>query len=81
MKKDKHKTRVKFLIELSSGGVFAYFPDMNEGYNSRGCYAHVGQHSACHVDYADACCVAKADQYSDLKEELESMGYNLVVSN
>lgn len=44
-----------------------------------GCYAHIGQHSTCHTDYFMECEPATPEQYKDLKEELESIGYNLTI--
>ncbi len=76
-------TQVKFLIEKPEGNltcsVFAYFP--KEKYSNLfsdmfTSYAHVGQHSACHKDYAKKCKAATYDQYKDLLKELESIGYN-----
>lgn len=87
MKQDTTKTDVLFLIEIfedAKNDVFALFP--NENYfrhdsDTKLCYAHIGQHSACHLDYAKVCAKATADQYKDLKKELESIGYNLNVLN
>jgi hypothetical protein len=84
MKKDNQKTQVLFLNEL--GGVFAYFPNEIHPFNgyrqdNRTCYSHIGQHSACHPDYAKECKKAAPDQYKDLKQELESVGYNLEILN
>lgn len=90
MKKDSFKTDVVFLLytdaeqspELTD--LFAYFPKEryypighilhNHMFNS---YAHIGQHSGCHIDYAKACTIATPEQYKDLAAELESIGYNL----
>lgn len=91
MKKGTKKTDVKFLIEKPEGNlpcsVFAFFP--KEKYNNIGtdadklftCYAHIGQHSACHIDYVNECKQATKEEYKDLKEELESIGYNLNILN
>lgn len=87
MTQDKNKTEVLFLIEKSEDNeektVFAFFP--NEGYNSdqnmKISYAHIGQHSGCHKEYASECKQATKEQYSDLKTELESIGYNLTILN
>lgn len=88
MKQDNKKTKVLFLIERdkdteATGIVFAYFPDNT--YNAKDrtnfSYAHIGQHSACHPDYAKECSKATPEQYKDLKKELESIGYNLDVLN
>jgi len=87
-------TQVKFLIdkpadefthkdEIETLGVFAFFP--NEKYNSESglctSYAHIGQHSACHIDYANECEAATKEQYEALKKELESIGYELEILN
>ncbi len=82
-------TAVKFLIEKPEGNlpcnVFAFFP--NEKYNSIEpnvftSYAHIGQHSACHIDYANECKEAQYNEFSDLLKELIGQGYkDLVVCN
>lgn len=90
MKKDKHKTKVVFLLETGNGTdnetPFAFFPE--EHYlpvRSQDhsvvftCYAHVGQHSACHIEYAQSCKLASPEQYKDLAAEMESLGYNLEI--
>lgn len=73
--------QVKFLIEKDGEDVFAYFPyepfDTEGDFNT--CYAHIVQHSACHPDYAKECKEATPEQYKDLKEELESIGYVLEI--
>jgi len=70
-------TLVKFLKDID-GDVYAYFPQLNERRNSvayKTCYAHVGQHSACHVDYMKECKLATALEYADLLAELKQVGY------
>ena len=76
-------TKVIFLIEKKEGNllcdVFAYFPE--DKYNSFEknvftSYAHIGQHSACHADYANECKEANYSQYYDLLQELIRQGYN-----
>ena len=82
-------TKVTFKIEKpESKGErvpFAYFPEiMWNRYcpNERACYAHVGQHGACAVDYARKCRIAKYDEYKPLYDELVRIGYDdLVVTN
>jgi hypothetical protein len=75
-------TLVKFRKHESE--VFAYFPQLN--YNKRKygnsvktCYAHVGQHSLCHKDYAKNSEPANESEYLTLKQELESIGYDLKI--
>lgn len=86
------KTKVIFLIdkpadnftgkdEIDSLGVFAYFPELEHSNVQRTCYSHIGQHSACHPDYARECKEATVKQYLDLYEELLSIGYDLKVLN
>lgn len=86
MEKDTHKTTVSFLIEQIEGdlkrNVFAFFP--KEKYNNIEpnvfmSYAHLGQHSGCHLDYANECEKATPEQYADLQKELEGLGYNLTI--
>jgi len=82
------KTKVKFLIEPQSEGgeknVYAFFPE--EDYNDfsnqeKMCYAHIGQHSGCHIDYAEESREATKEEYTPLQEELESIGYKLQILN
>lgn len=84
--KDKAITKVKFLIHPEDSEVFAYFPE--EFYDGiyddqmRTCYAHIGQHSACHPDYAMQCRDATPEEYQELKHELEEVvGYKLKILN
>lgn len=80
-------TQVKFLIEKPEGdlpcNVFAFFPqwyyhekshpDHDEMFYS---YAHIGQHSACHIDYANECKEAAINEFMPLLQELVGIGYN-----
>ena len=73
---------VKFLVNDSdpkNNDVFAYFPELN--YDSSGkyktAYSHIGQHSACHPEYARESRLAKPEEYMELKKELEDIGYKL----
>ena len=76
--------------------VIAYFPNENYyskasiGYKGvtdenwqdmKMSYAHIGQHSSCHIEYANECKQATKEQYNDLAKELESIGYNLNILN
>ena len=88
MKQDTEKTEVLFLIEKPEDDViyndiFAFFPKEKWKTNTNlfTCYAHIGQHSACHIDYAKECKEATKEQYLDLQRELESIGYNLLITN
>ena len=79
-------TKVQFLIHPSdeTKEVFAFFPKEQyfakgqRGYNQTfTCYAHIGQHSACHIDYAKGSKPATKEEYKSLKLELEGLGYVL----
>ena len=79
--KDKHKTEVKFYKD--SFGVFAVFPNLVADYDGNiTSYAHIGQHSAMCPEYIEITKSKEAleDEYKPLKEELESIGYNLKVA-
>jgi hypothetical protein len=39
------------------------------------CYSHIGQHSSCHVEYANECQEAAINEYWDLLRELIGQGY------
>lgn len=43
------------------------------------CYAHVGQHGSCSLDWYRSTRPAKPEEYADLKAELERIGYRLKV--
>ena len=80
MEKDQHQTRVVF--RKWDGDIIALFPD--EAYNTdpRLCtsYLHVGQHGSADPKHIVASSkLATPEEYADLKKELESIGYNLLV--
>jgi hypothetical protein len=87
MKKDTHKTKVLFLYDkeqIDTKTVFAFFhedQDVPGIPELSGCYAHVGQHSVCNTDYANECVIAHSKDYYSLLQELEFIGYDLIVLN
>jgi hypothetical protein len=85
MEKDKKITKVIFreFYGRRGTGTIAIFPE-NSGSSERFClsYEHVGQHGDCEpVWIIDITHPSKLDQYKDLYEELQSLGYNLKVCN
>ena len=69
---------------IHGGEVIALFPELPGDMNADTCssYAHVGQHSAAHVNGCiDATRPARAAEYADLVRELEGepYGYRLKV--
>jgi len=82
MKTDRAKTKVIFLINEKDGDsdLFAFFPEEEHSMyitETKTSYSHVGQHSACHLDYAREARKATEEEYKDLKAEVEEIGYNL----
>lgn len=79
--------KVQFLVnekDPKNPDVFAYFPEENHDIAGKykTAYSHIGQHSACHPEYARESRPATPEEYADLKAELENqVGYNLEVIN
>jgi hypothetical protein len=84
-------TLVRFLREPNSPdqGVLAYFPQINwtgrmtrEANKTKRSYAHMGQHSACSVDYAKSLEeITDERECIDLINELKGIGYDLKILN
>lgn len=78
-------TLTKFVKEKQNGEIVAYFPQLNYnkrlyGTSTKTCYAHIGQHSACSVDYINNNCVkATKEEYTPLLKELQSIGYEIKI--
>ena len=77
------KTKVKFLIHKDDiPTVFAYFPeDIWNLAGHRTSYEHIGQHGGCSEEYAQECIEAQPEEYNPLKNELETIGYQLEILN
>lgn len=78
-KPDTDETPVLFRADREGGQTFitAVFPTIqadNAGH-LMSCYAHVGQHSACTLDWYNTTRAAKPAEYADLKLELEGAPY------
>ena len=76
-----NKTKVVFLKRNNE--VFAFFIEeefttgKKDLFNS---YAHIGQHSACHLDYAKGSILATKEEYKELEKELTfQVGYELEI--
>lgn len=81
MQKNKLTAKVLFLLDIMDNDVFAFFPELVEGKHSRLCYDHIGQHSECSIDYAKECKTANDYQYLPLINELNNIGYELIILN
>lgn len=76
----KDVVRVIFRVWDDDGEVLALFPDLPASPGNCTSYAHVGQHSA--ADYGH--CIAKSrpatvEEYSQLANELQQIGYQLQI--
>ena len=74
--------KTKVIFRYFRGEVVAIFPEIAGTYDSGtcSCYASMGQHSACNPYLViDDSKLATPEQYADLKQELENLGYNLEI--
>lgn len=74
-------TVVNYLVhtdEHNEKEVFAFFPEMQHGTDPKvlTSYAHIGQHSACRIEYAMECRNATHAEYIALHNELIGQGYD-----
>lgn len=69
--------RVIFLYEKNCTDVFAFFPDILHNDQYFTCYANIGQHSACSLEYAKECQEARVSDILPLYDELTSIGYEI----
>ena len=81
MKKDNHITEVIFRKLTSSNRILALFPyEASPEIGMVLSYMHIGQHGDAHYQHClDISTLATEEEYSDLKQELENIGYNLKV--
>lgn len=73
--------KVIFRKTKDSSEIVAIFPySIADLSGSMTCYAHVGQHSACSVEwYRNHTKMATPKEYAALKKELEGLGYKLEI--
>jgi hypothetical protein len=84
MTKDTNTTEVIFrMYRTNPKTCLALFPYADQGQGRVTCYEHIGQHGeACYLSCMGITRPASAEEYADLKSELEShCGYNLKVIN
>lgn len=74
-------TKVKFLYHEKNEDLMAYFPYETWCDNTKTCYSHIGQHSACHPKYAEESRQATKEEAQSLKIELLQIGYKLDILN
>ncbi len=74
-------TKVLFLVNEAEDDTYAVMPHLTgtlDPHTMTG-YAHVGQHSAVHMEYVADSRLATPEEYASLKNELEGIGYVLDV--
>jgi hypothetical protein len=80
---EKEFTRVVFKMtpkdRFAGKECIAFLLDMDANPGRIMSYMHVGQHSEADIGFCVACHLATPEEYADLKEELESMDYELKV--
>lgn len=81
MEQDTYKTKVVFR-KFPDGDIIAmFYEDQRPSKYGLVCmsYMEVGQHGEASLDLVQSTELATPEEYADLKEELESIGYNLDV--
>lgn len=72
-------TRVVFKMDAEEDAMnypcVAFLLDVSSNYGRVMSYAHIGQHGESSLDYVRDCRNANENEYSGLKQELESIGY------
>ena len=73
------KTKTIFR-KFHTGEIIALFPELAGDCSGFNClsYMSIGQHSSASVDLSPYSVLAKPDEYSDLKYELERIGYEIL---
>ena len=68
-----------FFRKFEDGSIIALFRDLPDSKFFITSYMHIGQHSGARPELIDELQEASPKEYGDLKEELESIGYNLEI--
>lgn len=79
---DTDDTPVIFRADRKDGSITAVFPTIAGSVgdpSSMSCFAHVGQHSACCLEWYRGTRPAKPTEYAELKRELESAPYGYLL--
>jgi len=80
MEKDTYTTPVMFR-KFKEGDIVAIFPEQpgtNE-LSTCGCYQHIGQHGSASIFIERYTKPSKPEEYAELMQELEGIGYNLKI--
>lgn len=68
-------TNVVFRRE-NNGEILAVFGEIADNNYNLVCYAHIGQHAACSLEYYHSTKPATAGEYQNLLNELKYIGYD-----
>jgi hypothetical protein len=71
------ETRVIFKVVEKWGDCVAFLLDCPANFGYVLSYMHIGQHGEASLDFFHECRLATEEEYKDLREELESIGYRL----
>jgi hypothetical protein len=69
------ETRVIF--KMSLGECVAFLLDCEANHGNVLSYMHIGQHGEASMEFFRECKLATKEEYKNLREELESIGYRL----
>lgn len=70
-------TETRVIFKMSDGECVAFLLDCPANYGNVLSYMHVGQHGEASLEFFRECRLATEEEYKDLREELESIGYRL----
>jgi hypothetical protein len=75
------KKTVVIFRKFPEGDIIAMFPEIQADQNRCDClsYQHIGQHGPASYFLVDRTKLAIAAEYAELKAELESIGYDLII--
>ena len=81
----EEKTKTNVVFKMTPGDEFcksqpiAFLLDCEANFGCILSYMHVGQHGEASVEFYHECEDATPEQCADLKSELESIGYDLIL--
>ena len=70
-------TETRVIFKMSDGECVAFLLDCPAYYGNVLSYMHIGQHGEASLEFFRECELATEEEYKDLREELESIGYRL----
>ncbi len=74
-----NKVETRVIFKILDREVIAFLLDVESNYSMVMSYMHFGQHGEASIQCMQECKLAKEEEYHDLLNELESIGYRLYV--